>query len=90
MILRLITAVFFTVFFGNIVAQKNISVEDIFTYRKFSSKSASGFKALKNGMHYTDIVSENGNKQIVKYDLKTGKKLAIIPLALMNLKLCLK
>jgi len=78
MILRLITAVFFTAFLGNIVAQKNISVEDIFTFRKFSSKSASGFKALKNGMHYTDIVSENGNKQIVKYDLKTGKKLAIV------------
>jgi dipeptidyl-peptidase-4 len=78
MILRLITAVFFTTFFGNIVAQKNISVEDIFTSRKFSSKSASGFKALKNGMHYTDIVSENGSNQIVKYDLKTGKKLAIV------------
>lgn len=78
MILRLIIVVFLTTFLGNMFAQKNISVEDIFTFRKFSSKSASGFKALKNGMHYTDILSENGSKQLVKYDLKTGKKLAII------------
>lgn len=78
MILRLFTLVFFTTFSLNIFAQKNLSVEDIFTFRKFTSKSANGFKALKNGMHYTDIVIENGTKQIVKYDLKTGKKLAVI------------
>jgi len=59
-------------------AQKNISVEDIFTQKIFSTKSSSGFKAMKNGIHYTDILIDSSGKSLVKYDLKSGTKISII------------
>lgn len=59
-------------------AQKNISVEDIFTKRIFTAKSSSGFKTLKNGIHYTDLVNDSSGIYIAKYDLKTGKKISVI------------
>ncbi len=59
-------------------AQKNISVEDIFTQKIFNTKSSSGFKAMKNGIHYTDILIDSSGKSLVKYDLKSGTKISII------------
>ena len=59
-------------------AQKNISVEDIFTQKIFTAKSSSGFKAMKNGIHYTDILSDSSGKSLVKYDLKSGTKISVI------------
>jgi dipeptidyl-peptidase 4 len=62
----------------SIIAQKQISVEDIFTKKAFASKTASGFKALKNGIHYTNIVKDSTGLFLVKFDLKTGTKLETI------------
>jgi dipeptidyl-peptidase-4 len=59
-------------------AQKSLSVDDIFTKRMFASKYASGFKAMKNGIHYTDIIKDSTGIYIAKFDLKTGNKLANI------------
>jgi dipeptidyl-peptidase-4 len=59
-------------------AQKNISVEDIFNKKIFNTKSSSGFKAMKNGIHYTDILIDSSGKSLVKYDLKSGTKISII------------
>lgn len=67
-------------------SQKNISVEDIFTKRMFFPNSASGFNAMKNGLNYTDIFTDSLGTSLVKYDLKTGNKIATIVKA-ENLKI---
>lgn len=68
-----------TIFAVSAFAQKTISVEDIWSKYSFMPKSASGFNAMKDGIHYTDLEAEGDNNQnIVKYDLKTGKKIAVL------------
>lgn len=59
-------------------AQKTISVEDIWSKYSFMPKSASGFNAMKDGVHYTDLETESDHQNIVKYDLKSGKKVAVL------------
>ncbi len=70
--------IFLIVFAINCNAQKNISVEDIFTQKIFTAKTASGFKAMKNGIHYTVIIADSTGKSLVKYDLKSGAKISVI------------
>ncbi|MBL7936126.1 MAG: DPP IV N-terminal domain-containing protein, partial [Bacteroidia bacterium] len=64
----------------NGLAQKSISVEDIWVNYEFYPKSAAGFNAMKDGIHYTDLEVDTTDKVIgiAKYDLKTGKKIAMI------------
>jgi len=63
-----------------LLAQKSISVADIWTNYNFYPAGASGFNALKNGIHYTELESEGEGKpsKLVKYELKTGKKIAVL------------
>lgn len=68
----------FTVISITFFAQKTISVEDIWSKYAFMPKSAQGFNAMKNGLHYTDLEKEGDFQNIVKYDLKSGKKLGIL------------
>ncbi len=75
---KLYSFILLFVFAINCNAQKNISVEDIFTQKIFTAKTASGFKAMKNGIHYTDIITDSTGKSLVKYDLKSGAKISII------------
>lgn len=59
-------------------AQKTISIDDIWSKYAFMPKSASGFNAMKNGLHYTDLEADGNFQNIVKYDLKTGKKIGVV------------
>lgn len=67
-----------TVISVSLFAQKSISVEDIWSKYAFMSKSAAGFNAMKDGLHYTDLETAGDFQNIVKYDLKTGKKIAVL------------
>ncbi|MFO0322990.1 MAG: S9 family peptidase [Bacteroidota bacterium] len=68
---------FFIYLIGN--SQKSISVEDIYTNGLFYPQSAAGFNALNNGLEYTDIISDSATgNNLVKFDLKTGNKIATI------------
>ncbi len=62
----------------NCLAQKTISVEDIWSKYAFMPASAGGFNAMKDGLHYTDIEKEGDFDNIVKYELKSGKKIAVL------------
>lgn len=59
-------------------AQKAITVEDIWSNYVFYPSSASGFNAMKDGQHYTDIEQDSVSQSIVKYDLRNGKKMEVL------------
>lgn len=51
-----------------IVAQKEITIDDIWTNGTYRSKGVPGFRFMNDGRHYTDL----RNNSILKYDLTTG------------------
>lgn len=53
---------------GNLFAQKEITLEDIWLKYSYSTKGIYGWRSMKDGLHYT---VKQGNK-IVKYDYNTG------------------
>lgn len=53
---------------GNLFAQKEITLEDIWLKYSYSAKGVYGWRSMKDGLHYT---VKQGNK-IVKYDYNTG------------------
>jgi len=59
-------------------AQKSITIEDIWSKYAFRPAAAGGFNVMKNGMHYTDLEANGDYQDIVKYDLKSGKKIAVL------------
>lgn len=59
-------------------SQKTVTVEDIWSKYSFMPASAAGFNAMKDGLHYTDLEQEGDFQNIVKYDLKSGKKVAVL------------
>ena len=59
-------------------AQKQITIDDLWTKYAFMPSSAGGFNVMKNGMHYTDLEPDGDFQNIVKYDLKNGKKLGVL------------
>src|SRR5687768_11147037 len=50
------------------IAQKQITIDDIWTNGTYRSKGISGFRFMNDGRHYTALL---GNS-IIKYDLATG------------------
>lgn len=62
----------------SVFSQKTVSVEDIWSKYAFMPKSAAGFNAMKDGLHYTDLEQEGQYQNIVKYDLKSGKKISVL------------
>ncbi|MGD1847799.1 MAG: S9 family peptidase [Salibacteraceae bacterium] len=59
-------------------APPEITVRDIWGSRKFSQKSVSGIRSMKDGKHYTRLEDDRGSKAIVKYSYETGEKVAVI------------
>lgn len=57
---------------------KNLSVEDIWYSRTFSTDYVSGLNSMNDGLHYTSLEQNNGATEIVKYTYKDGKKVAVI------------
>jgi len=62
----------------DIEAQKTITVEDIWSNYAFRPATVSGFNAMKDGLHYTDLEDEGSYKNIVKYELKSGKRISVL------------
>ena len=73
-----ITIAVFSFIAINGLAQKSISVDDIWSKYAFMPASAGGFNAMKDGLHYTDLEKEGDYDNIVKYELKSGKKVAVL------------
>jgi dipeptidyl-peptidase 4 len=57
------------------VAQKKISIEDVWLYGTFSPEAHEGFKSMKDGNYYSEIDSL-GN--LSKFEFKTGKQLEML------------
>jgi dipeptidyl-peptidase-4 len=68
----------FIIFTLTVNAQKSITIEDIWSKYAFYAQSAGGFNVMKDGLHYTDLEPEGNFNNIVKYDLKSGKKITVI------------
>lgn len=68
----IISALF--LFTNIIIAQKPITLEDVWSKGTFSAKTAPGFNFMKDGRHYT---LQDDNK-IQQYDLTTGKAVQTI------------
>ena len=66
--------ILFTGFINSLQCQKLITIEDMWSKYAFMPKAAGGFNVMKDGMHYTDLEAEGDFQNIVKYDLKSGKK----------------
>lgn len=63
------------IFFGNcMLAQKEITIDDLYTKRVFYQRSVYGIESLKDGEHY----SNNSGRSIEKYSYKTGDKVETI------------
>lgn len=70
---------FFTLCFAmaavtaNVVAQKQITLEDIWKNGTYSSKSVPGFNFLNDGQHFTRQEMDDKYPVINQYDIVTGK-----------------
>ena len=60
------------------MAQNTLTVDSICGSKVFKAKANNGFKTMKDGLHYTTIKDTNRMQTIVKYDLKTGRKVAVL------------
>ena len=73
-----LSVAFFSFISINCFAQKSISVEDIWSKYAFRTNSVGGFNTMKDGLHYTDLEKDGDFDNIVKYELKSGKKMAVL------------
>jgi dipeptidyl-peptidase 4 len=76
--LFLISITVFCFFVFNSQAQKSITIDDLWSKYAFMPKSAAGFNAMKDGQYYTDLETDGDFNNIVKYELKSGKKNALL------------
>ncbi len=53
---------------------KQITMDDLWKNNTFKSKDVPGFRAMKDGIHYTQIDREGKNMFIRVYNLETGKQ----------------
>ena len=59
-------------------AQTKITLEDLWLKYTFMSASTGGYNAMKDGLHYTDLEKAGDFQDLVKYDLKSEKKVAVL------------
>lgn len=57
------------------VAQKQITLEDLFRKGTFNVSSVQGLRSMNDGLHYA--VMENGS-QIVRYSYQTGQRVSVV------------
>jgi dipeptidyl-peptidase-4 len=71
-IITLATAV---TFYGDVMAQQVLTLEDIYRHRKFSINSVQGLKWMKNGDFYTALKNneDTGTKDIIRYSTTSGQ-----------------
>ncbi|MGZ3930480.1 MAG: S9 family peptidase, partial [Bacteroidia bacterium] len=59
-------------------AQSKVTLEDLWVKYTYMPASTGGYNAMNDGMHYTDL-EQNGNLQdLVKFDLKSDKKVEVL------------
>jgi len=60
--------------YQSIIAQnkKEISIEDMWQNYIFVEKSVDGFYSMKDGIHYTELTSDEQGMYIIKYSFSTG------------------
>src|SRR5690554_1528976 len=51
---------------------KKITLENIWKQGAYSAKTVRGIVSMKDGIHYTRSVAQDGNQYIVKYEYETG------------------
>lgn len=62
----------------SISSQTKITLEDLWVKYSFRMAYPDGYNAMNNGLHYTDL-EKNGNLfDLVKYEIKTGKKVEVL------------
>jgi dipeptidyl-peptidase 4 len=59
-------------------AQKTLTVNDVCNSKELKAKGTKGFNAMKDGIHYTELSDSNKVQRIIKYDLETGERIAIL------------
>lgn len=57
---------------------KTVSLEDIWTAKKFNAKTVSGLRSMNDGLHYTILESNDGGNQISQYAYATGKLVKVL------------
>lgn len=60
------------------VAQNKITVEDIWLKYSFMPASPDGYNAMNDGVHYTDLEQVGESYDLVKYEIKSGKKIGVL------------
>ena len=59
-------------------AQNKITLEDIWQKYSFMPASTDGYNAMNDGQNYTDLEQVGEMNNLVKYSIKTGKKVEIL------------
>lgn len=58
------------------IAQKQLSLEEIWLKYAFMPKGAQDFNVMKDGVHYTDLDENDGVRVISKFQMNSGKKVS--------------
>ena len=61
-----------------VLAQNDITLEEIWKNYTFGSKTVSGINSMKDGEHYSTLINSGSNQYIVKYNYKTGNAIDTI------------
>jgi dipeptidyl-peptidase 4 len=59
-------------------SQTRITLEDIWQKYTFRTASPEGYNAMNNGQHYTDLEKNGNTNDLVKYEIKSGKKVEVL------------
>jgi dipeptidyl-peptidase-4 len=59
-------------------AQTKITLEDLWVKSTFRQAFPDGYNAMNDGLHYTDLEKAGNAFDLVKYEIKTGKKVEVL------------
>ncbi len=62
----------------SISSQTKITLEDLWIKYSFRMAYPDGYNAMNNGLHYTDLEKNGNDFDLVKYEIKTGKKVEVL------------
>ncbi len=62
----------------NAIGQSKITLEDLWVKYTFRSAATDGYNAMLDGMHFTDLEKAGDLQDLVKYDIKSDKKVSVL------------
>ncbi|MES2836443.1 MAG: DPP IV N-terminal domain-containing protein [Bacteroidota bacterium] len=74
----LVVAFISTIFSNPLLAQKQITLEDIWASRNFMAERIDALNSMNDGEHYSSLDQVEGAVEINKYNYKTGSKVQTI------------